>query len=371
MTLTIRRHGRGALAALLSAASLSVPAAMAPARAMPASNVALNTSGSGLPSPLESDPGWGGGAFPWDIVDGRTGYPEWQHGLAFTGGSNNWAGQPCGFRQATISLAGVETFDKVVIWHLREQDVPATPQLHVWDGTAWQPIAATRTYGPLVDTPEAVDSIPDEYTFAAVSGSKVRYSFDNCGQNIVGAPITHGWIYQFSVFSPGSAGGEASDATHVEIEGGPLSVETPNVSDFSPVTLDGTPKATTATIDPFSVVDATGTGGGWRLQGHATPFAEVDDGGAYVAGGKSLPAGSLALATVAVAAQGTASAPPAVLPGPHVLDGPGAVSLLNAAPGTGMGAFEVTSDGLTLSVPADAFARRYRSDVTLSLVSGP
>ncbi len=52
-------------------------------------NIALNPSRSGYPSPLESDQGWGGGSYPWDLVDGLRDYPgEWMHGLAFTGG--NW-----------------------------------------------------------------------------------------------------------------------------------------------------------------------------------------------------------------------------------------------------------------------------------------
>ena len=40
-------------------------------------NIALNPSGSGYPSPLESDQGWGGGSNQWDIVDGLRDYPEW------------------------------------------------------------------------------------------------------------------------------------------------------------------------------------------------------------------------------------------------------------------------------------------------------
>lgn len=36
----------------------------------PSEDLALNSAGTGFPSPLESDPGWGGGSFPWEMVDG-------------------------------------------------------------------------------------------------------------------------------------------------------------------------------------------------------------------------------------------------------------------------------------------------------------
>lgn len=44
----------------------------------------------------ESDTGWGGGVYPWDMVDGLNLYPDWQHGLAFTGGKIPYI-EPCGY----------------------------------------------------------------------------------------------------------------------------------------------------------------------------------------------------------------------------------------------------------------------------------
>ena len=162
-------------------------------------NWALNTSGSGFPSPLESDAGWGGGSYPWQIVDGQQTYDQWYHGLAFTGGSGSYAG-PAGPRQATISFGANRTFHKVVLWHHGPDGVnsPADDSLAYWSGTNWVGIPFQRSYGALVRG--GAGSISDEYTFAPVNGSKVRWSFDNRLNNVVGTQINTGWIYEFEVY---------------------------------------------------------------------------------------------------------------------------------------------------------------------------
>lgn len=375
---SVRPSGRRALRAAAAAALVGagLVAAVPVASAAPV-DLALNTSAVGLPSPLESDRGWGGGALPWEIVDGKRGYPEWNHGLAFTGGHTAGAGsggwvEPCGPRQATINLGATRRFDKVVIWHHGEEHVPAVAKVEVWDGSAWKPVASTRLFGAERDLSPG-GSVSDSYSFASTSASKVRYGFDNCGNTLSGIPMVHGWLYEFEVFDTAgvSGGGAGSDPTKVVISGGSLGIDKPDVGDFDPVTLDGTPKTTAALMAPFGVVDATGTGAGFKVTIQASQFAEVDGGGGYVPSGRVLPAESLSMAQATVAASGTKSAPPVVSPGPYVIDGAGAVKLLSAAPLTGMGRYVVTPGGLTLSVPGDAFASTFRSDVTLSLVSGP
>ena len=165
----------------------------------PSSDVALNTAAAGFPTPLESDHGWGGGNQPWEIVDGKTSYAEWYHGLAFTGGNANWAGEPAGPRQATIDFGQNRTFDKVVLWHHGDDHLPQKTSLDFWNGSAWVPISLTRT---LDIAPGSTGwSRSDAYTFAPVTGSRVRYSFDNRLQNILGTQITHGWLWEFEVWS--------------------------------------------------------------------------------------------------------------------------------------------------------------------------
>ncbi len=165
----------------------------------PTSDIALNTSDVGFPTPLESDPGWGGGSYPWEIVNGQETYSDWAHGLAFTGGNENWAGQPAGPRQATIDLGQNETFDKIVLWHHGDDHVPQQTSLDYWNGSSWVPIAFTRTLD--IEPGSNGWSRSDTYTFAPVTGSKVRYSFDNRLLNILGTQITHGWLYEFEVWS--------------------------------------------------------------------------------------------------------------------------------------------------------------------------
>lgn len=41
----------------------------------------------------------------------------------------------------------------------------------------------------------------DIYTFSAVSGSKIRYSFNGAGPSVIDEPFVHGWLYEFEVYS--------------------------------------------------------------------------------------------------------------------------------------------------------------------------
>lgn len=143
---------------------------------------------------------------------------------------------------------------------------------------------------------------------------------------------------------------------------------TPNpvtVSDFASVTLDGTGKTTTATMSNFSVSDTAGAG--WQVTVGATQFQEFDVGAAqYVTGGKTLPAGSLTMAAPTVSPAGGITIPP----GPYAIDG-ATVQLASAATGT-TGTYDFTQGGLlTLTIPASAYARTYRSDMTIAVASGP
>lgn len=143
---------------------------------------------------------------------------------------------------------------------------------------------------------------------------------------------------------------------------------TPNpvtVSDFAAVTLDGTAKTTTATMSDFSVTDTAGAG--WHVTVAATQFQEFDVGaGQHVTGGKNLPAGSLTMPAPTVSPAGGITIPP----GPYAVDG-ATVQLASAATGT-TGTYDFTHGGpLTLTLPASAYARTYRSEVTIAVASGP
>lgn len=170
--------------------------------------------------------------------------------------------------------------------------------------------------------------------------------------------------------------------TNAKVNGGALTVSGVTVPDFPGTKLNGAAQPVTATMPGFSVSDARGAGFGWNVTVQATQFAEWDptldadgDGvaeGGYVSGGKTLALNSLKLPTPSVAADGTTSPPPSVMTGPHRIDTTGAVKIASAATDTGMGKYNFSvADPLELTLPANAYAKAYRSSVTLSVVSGP
>ncbi|MCB9872310.1 MAG: hypothetical protein H6836_05240 [Planctomycetes bacterium] len=164
-------------------------------------NIAINLTKSGKPSPLESDRGWGGGARPWDLVDHERTYSDWARGLAFTGGRGPWV-EAAGPRQATIDFGADRTFDKVILWHHGYEHVPglsSTSRISYWNGVQWIDTGARRRFGRIELGGEW--SVSDEYEFLPVTGSKVRWSFDNRELNIQGQQIQHGWLYEFEVYS--------------------------------------------------------------------------------------------------------------------------------------------------------------------------
>jgi hypothetical protein len=153
--------------------------------------------------------------------------------------------------------------------------------------------------------------------------------------------------------------------------GAQLTITNPAVENFPGVTLNGTAQTVSASLAGFSVDDARGTGVGWHVTAQATQFAE-HDGTGYVAGGRTLPMGSLTMPAPTVTANGTSSPPPTLEPGaPWAIDAASAVKIASAAAGTGMGRYDFGAVSLSLTVPASAYAKTYRSDVTVSVVSGP
>lgn len=164
-------------------------------------NIALNPARTGFPHALESDTGWGGGNSKSDLLDGVSQYSTWARGLAFTGGSAPYGGQPAGVRQVTIDFGAAKQFHRLVVWHHGLDQVPAAATVDYFDNTGWHPISFQRVFDrDFVHTMSGVSN-PDTYSFATpVTGSKVRYSFDNSGLNILGTRNTHGWIYEIEVF---------------------------------------------------------------------------------------------------------------------------------------------------------------------------
>lgn len=168
----------------------------------------------------------------------------------------------------------------------------------------------------------------------------------------------------------------AADPADVTVRGGSLSITDVTVGTFAARTYEG-PVTVAATIDPFSVIDARGTGEGWNVTMQGTPVREWDphlNGGAggYVVGGETLPLSSLSLSALAVTAMGTASPAPSTFSASGLDNTTGGIKVISAARDTGMGTYAFTGAGkLSLSIPASAGADAYRSEITVTVVSGP
>ena len=169
-------------------------------------NLALNNARTGFPHPLESNAGWGGASNPWEIIDGKRVYSEWAHGLAFTGGHASVEGgdpwlEPAGVRQTVIDFGKPTLFEEVVIWHYGEQHMPETSNIEYWDDEQWLPMVDVKKVYPAgyEDGGDSVYAIAESYAFSPVLASKVRYSFDNSGNNVLGSANVHGRIFEMEV----------------------------------------------------------------------------------------------------------------------------------------------------------------------------
>ena len=135
----------------------------------------------------------------------------------------------------------------------------------------------------------------------------------------------------------------------------------PGIGDFAPVTLDGTPELTSVSIDPFSVVDSTGSGAGWNVT------LTVSD---LVNGGSTIAASSMTMAAPLVAPANGAS-----LTGVagHATTGnlSSGEKIVTAGTGDGDGTYLVSPAILTVTVPPGATAGTYAGTATIAVVSGP
>ena len=148
------------------------------------------------------------------------------------------------------------------------------------------------------------------------------------------------------------------------VKAGPLTLTNAPTMSLT-TTLDGSDLVVTGSLGDSTVIDATGSGAGWRLTIAGTTFKN--------AAGKALPSDALTISGVTVvknsgkAPTNTTSYPVTV---PTADSAPPAVKFAAAAADSGMGKFTVTPS-IALAVPADAYAGDYGSTLTISIVAGP
>jgi len=173
----------------------------------------------------------------------------------------------------------------------------------------------------------------------------------------------------FVILTLGSVGSVLADTGTgtTTITGGSLS-ETLAVPTVDNATLDGTDKNLTITM-PLTVIDATGSGSGWKVTITSTTFST---GGGSPHTLTTAPA--VSAVSVACVSGSTCTDPTNAitynLTVPSGSPAPTAVKLFNAAVGTGMGKFTLTPT-LTLKLLSNVYAGTYSSTFTLAISSGP
>jgi hypothetical protein len=160
----------------------------------------------------------------------------------------------------------------------------------------------------------------------------------------------------------------------INVNSGVLSGGTITYGNFNAVNLDGTAKTTQATWSISDVTDATGIGAGWELRVTLSQFKEYGALG-YVTGGKTLPKGSLKIITPPVVSKKDATSSDlstitTVLTN-TLLDTEVAVPLIVASVNGGMGSYTVSDFIVELTLPADTYARTYKTEAIEELVTGP
>jgi hypothetical protein len=135
----------------------------------------------------------------------------------------------------------------------------------------------------------------------------------------------------------------------------------PTIGNFDGVTLNGTPQLTSLTVDPFTIVDATGSAAGWHV------LLTVPD---LVNGGDTIAASNVSMEAPVVAAAAGSSL--TGVTGAASAGGFNAGEKIVMATATnGAGTYLVSPRILKLTVPSDALVGTYVSAATIAVVSGP
>jgi hypothetical protein len=207
-----------------------------------------------------------------------------------------------------------------------------------------------------------------------------------------------GVVFVFLMSAPPlSAAATQEDTTRFSVTTGPLTFLTvPALPTLSSITLNGKAQTTHATMTPFVVVDATGSGAGWNLDvegqtgiAKSAVFAQYcprtkcgTDSEGYVPEGRALSADSLTLNSTGasfLAQLGTTGTAPTLQCSTACnVDSGSAVKIASAATESGLGTWLVTgfsASSLVLITPTTLQAlpseEVYRVNEIWSLTSGP
>lgn len=154
-------------------------------------------------------------------------------------------------------------------------------------------------------------------------------------------------------------------AGKVVIGHGKLTMDQPDIGDFSQITLTGDVQTTTATMEGFKITDGRGTGEGWNIMITATPFIDT-------ATQRVIPENSVEITAPEITARGGASNINTITASSGTIDNPVGLKLLSAAPNGGMGKYDAGESQMKITLlPKTTFAGTYTSTLTFNIISGP
>jgi hypothetical protein len=135
----------------------------------------------------------------------------------------------------------------------------------------------------------------------------------------------------------------------------------PAIGDFTPVTLDGTPQLTSLTVDPFTIIDSSGSADGWNV------LLTVPN---LVNGGDTISAANVSMSAPIVTAAAGSDMTGVVA---HASAGGFAAGekIVTATVAHGEGTYLVSPRILKLTVPDTALIGTYTSAGTIQVVDGP
>ncbi len=158
-----------------------------------------------------------------------------------------------------------------------------------------------------------------------------------------------------------------SATADVVVNGGTVDFDpagAPAIADFSAVTLNGTPQLTSITVNPFTIVDATGSAAGWHVL--LTVADRVNAG----AGNDTILASNISMSAPVVTAGG-ASSLTGVTGNASAGGFAAGEKIVVATAGNGLGTYLISPRILKLTVPVTARTGTYTSVATIAVASGP
>ncbi len=155
-----------------------------------------------------------------------------------------------------------------------------------------------------------------------------------------------------------------ANAVTLTITAGTLNFDggAPAIGNFSGVTLNGTPQLTSLTVDPFTVVDATGSGDGWNVLLTVPDLTDV----ALDTIASSNISMTAPVVTVAATSDITGVTGNASAGGFDTGE-----KIVTASATNGEGTYLVAPRILKLTIPVTTLAGAYTSAATIATVDGP